>query len=237
MPESKHRRRRGRAGRGAPGSRRSTTTSLAAARPRKKKTNYIYLAVSALIAVLVIAGFAVGSAGFGLGGHFSQGGSSDQYVEGVGEQQDLMPTANHVAEGQNVEYSTTPPTSGDHWAVWARCGFYDYVIPDERIVHNLEHGNIVVSYNLTSAEEVQRLRNVIDDIGNSRIWGVTRSYDKIPVGTVALAAWGVMDTIQGIDEERIRTFFETYAGNLGPERIPCTQGGVVDPRPAEPSGN
>jgi mersacidin/lichenicidin family type 2 lantibiotic len=66
---------------------------------------------AALITVLVIAGCAVGSACFISG---SPGDSSDGYIEGVGEQQDLMPTANHVPEGQSVEYSTTPPTSGDH---------------------------------------------------------------------------------------------------------------------------
>jgi hypothetical protein len=195
LPQSKHRRRCAWAD---SGSHRSTTSS-------------------ALIAVLVIAGFAVSSACFVLG---SPGGSSDGYVEGVGEQQDLMPTANHVPEGQSVEYSTTPPTSGDHWEIWAECGFYDYAIPDEQVVHNLEHGNIVINYNLTSNEEVQRLRDVIDGISLSNIWGVTRFYDEIPEGTVVLTAWGVLDTMPGIDEERIRTFFE-YAGNLGPERIPC----------------
>jgi hypothetical protein len=234
LPESKYRRRRSRAARATPRSRRPTNTSLAASRPRKKKTNYIYLAVSALIAVLVIAGFAVGSASFGLG---SPGGSSDGYVEGVGVQQDLMPTRNHVPESQSVEYSTTPPTSGDHWEVWGRCGFYDYTLPDERIVHNLEHGNIVVNYNLTSEEEVQRLRDVFDSIGLSNIWGIARFYNEIPEGSIVLTAWGVMDTMQSIDEERISTFFEVYAGNLGPERIPCNQGGVVDPPPAESSGN
>jgi hypothetical protein len=230
LPESKHRRRRARASSG--GSRSST--SLAASQPRKKKTNYLYLAISALIAVLVIAGFAVGSAGLGIG---APGGSSDGYVEGVGVQQDLMPTRNHVPETQSVEYSTTPPTSGDHWEIWGQCGFYNYTLPDERIVHNLEHGNIVVNYNLASEEEVQRLRDVINSIGEANIWGMARFYDQIPEGTVALTAWGVMDTMQGIDEERIRTFFGTYAGSLGPERIPCNQGGIVDPPPAGSSGS
>jgi hypothetical protein len=186
-----------------------------------------------LIAVLVIGGFALGSAGLGLG---NRGSNSNGYVAGVGEQQDLMPTRNHVPEGQSVEYSTTPPTSGDHWEIWGRCGFYDYALPDERTVHNLEHGNIVVNYNLTSEAEVQRLRDLFNNIGEANIWGIARFYDKIPEGTVVLTAWGVMDTMQGIDEERIRNFFEAYAGNLGPERVPCNQGGTVDPPPAEPSG-
>ncbi|MFQ6028014.1 MAG: DUF3105 domain-containing protein, partial [Dehalococcoidia bacterium] len=137
MPVSRHRRRRGAGRRGA-----------AAARPRRKKTNYLYVGVSALIAVLVIAGFAVGGAGFGHGGGAGRTGSNEQYVEGVGTQQELMPTRNHVPEGQPVNYTSIPATSGDHWAEWAECNFYLHEIPDERITHNLEHGNIVISYNL-----------------------------------------------------------------------------------------
>ena len=92
---------------------------------------------------------------------------------------------------------------------------------DERIVHNLEHGNIVVSYNLASEEEVDRLRDALESIGKNAIWGVARSYDKIPSGTVALAAWGVLDTMQEVDEYRLKTFFDTYSGAMGPERIVC----------------
>jgi hypothetical protein len=88
-------------------------------------------------------------------------------------------------------------------------------------VHNLEHGNIVISYNLSGDAEVDQLKNALDGIGKSEVWGVTRLYNEIPSGTVALAAWGVLDTMQGVDGERITTFFETYSGVLGPERIVC----------------
>ena len=57
-----------------------------------------------------------------------------------------MPSMNHVPEWQSVAYSTTPPTSGPHWDRWADRGFYPDGLPDELIAHNLEHGNIVVSY-------------------------------------------------------------------------------------------
>ena len=215
MPESRHRRRRGRAvqrgGRGA--------DALTMTRPRRRKTNKFYLLASVVIAVLVIAGFAVGSVNFNQGS--AQTGSSEEYVEGVGLRQELMPTARHVGETRTVEHSTAPPTSGDHWATAARCGFYEDGLPNERIVHNLEHGNIVVSYNLATEEEVDRLKEAMDGIGSSVVWGGTRVYDDIPVGTVAAAAWGVLDTMEGVDRDRIKAFFDTYAGNLGPEKIPC----------------
>jgi len=223
LPISKHRRRRGRV---APGSNR-TAASLSIAQPRRKKTNWLYLGASGLIAVLVIGGFAVGSAGFGHSRGFNQSGTSDQYVEGIGVQHDIMPTQIHVPEGQTVEYSSIPATSGNHWAQWSRCGFFEEGLPDERVGHNLEHGNIVVSYNLTTPREADELRDVMGSVGLAGVVGVTRFYDKIEPGTVALSAWGVSDTMQGIDEDRINTFFSTYGGNLGPENVSCINSGVT----------
>ena len=214
---SRHRRRHGRAVQR--GSR--SVAAMAVARPRRKKGSKWLLLASATTAVLVIAGFAVGS--INLGNRPAQTGSSQEYVEGVGVRQDLMPSVSHVPESQSVTYSAFPPTSGEHWppGAQARCGFYTEGLADESIVHNLEHGNIVVSYNLATKEEVDRLQDVTDGIGLSQVWGVTRFYEKIPVGTVAVAAWGVLDTIEGIDRDRIKTFLETYAGSLGPEQVLC----------------
>ncbi len=179
------------------------------------------LRASGLIVVFVLASFAVGCAGF------AGRGTNDDYVEGVGIQHDVMPTRNHVTEPQTVEYNSIPATSGDHWAQWSRCGFFEDGLPDERIVHNLEHGNVVVSYNLATPEEVDELRDVMGSVGLAGTLGVTRFYDKLEPGTVALSAWGVSDTMTGIDEERINTFFSTYGGNLGPETVSCVNSGVM----------
>ena len=218
MPESKHRRRRGRA---LPRTARSAG-SLVASKPKKKKTNKFYLAASVTIAILVIAGFAVGGGVFGRGRSIGvKTGSADQFVEGVGFQQELRENF-HVRTGQLVDYDTVPATSGDHWDTPTACGFYEDGVADETIVHNLEHGNIVVSYNLATESQVEELGRAIDDIGLSNIWGVTRFDGQIPEGQVAVAAWGVLDTMSGVDQERLRVFFEAYAGNLGPEQFVCT---------------
>ena len=157
-------------------------------------------------------------------------GRSSQYVAGVGERQEIMPTLIHIPDGQRATYNTTPPTSGDHWDWWAQCGFYPNGLPDERIVHNLEHGNIVVSYNL-SAAETARLQAFMDSFEYAPAWAVTRFYDRIPAGKVALSAWGVLDTMTGVDAPRIIRFFEEYAGTMGPEfpnGLPCTDSGVAE---------
>ena len=226
MPESRHRRRHGRA---LPRSARSAGT-LATSRPKKQKTNKLLFVASAVIAILVIAGFMIPSLiGGGGGGGGARTGSSSAFVPGIGVRQELMPTGPsgrnvHFLESEFVEYNTVPPTSGDHWERWADCGFYEAGLPDERITHNLEHSNIVVSYNLATTEEIDQLRNALESIEFYYAWGVARFYDKIPQGTVALATWGVLDTIEGIDPDRINSFFSAYAGNLGPEQParPCS---------------
>ena len=189
---------------------------------RRKKTNKLYLVASLVIAVLVITSFAFAS--FTGGGGHAQRGSAQSYVEGLGTQFPILSSV-HIAEGAEAIYNSVPPTSGDHWGVArgipAPCGFYDDQLPDEMVVHNMEHGNIVVSYNLPLESDVSALRNAVNNIGLSRVWGVTRAYDKIEPGQVSLTAWGVLDTVQGVDPERISEFFEAYSGVLGPERIPC----------------
>ena len=217
MPVSRHRRRRGRAATRGPGSSRSRSAdNLSLTRPRRQKTNKFYLAAAVIIAVLVIGSFGLTSIPFGGGGGSAvRTGSANQFVLGVGEQQTIMPSRVHVADGVTVEYNTVPASSGEHYDTPVRCGFYREEIPDERIVHNLEHGNIVVSYNLD--EEADQLEDVISGIGLANAWAVSRPYLDIPPGTVALAAWGVLDFMQGVDGDRIKRFFDNYSGTLGPE--------------------
>ncbi|MFQ6028250.1 MAG: hypothetical protein ACE5Q6_12220, partial [Dehalococcoidia bacterium] len=87
--------------------------------------------------------------------------------------------------------------------------------------------------NLATDEEVDQLRDAFDDIGLATVWGLARAYSKIEPGTVSVAAWGVSDTMQGVDKDRLERFFETYAGTLGPERIICGNSGVMDPPPED----
>ena len=124
-------------------------------------------------------------------------------------------------------YSTVPPTSGRHWGAWSDCGFYNHPLPDELLVHNLEHGNIIVSYNLASDAEVAELRAAVEAIPLAHEFAIVRRYQAIPEGMVALTTWGVLDRMEGVEPERIARFFADYPANTGPEfanGLPCTTG-------------
>lgn len=59
----------------------------------------------------------------------------------------------HVNDISNVIYNSNPPTSGTHFAVWAKRGVYDRVISDGYLIHSLEHGYIVISYHCDVNDE------------------------------------------------------------------------------------
>ena len=214
MPESRHRR-----------NRRPRNLEIPRTTNRRGGTNKLLLIASIIIAVLVIAGFSIptildsvsGPSDFTLG-------TAEAHVDGVGEKQEIMRTKLHVdlnsdSSDDYVAYSTVPPTSGDHWGTPGRCGFYRDPVPDEAIVHNMEHSNIIIHYNLPNEADVDALESVYNELedGWRNHFTVVRPYDEIGVGQVALSAWGVLDIMDGVDEERIRSFYEHYVGRLGPE--------------------
>jgi hypothetical protein len=61
-----------------------------------------------------------------------------EVVEDVGRE--------HVTDIFGVKYSSNPPTSGPHFAVWAKPGVYDRLISDGHFIHSMEHGYIVIWY-------------------------------------------------------------------------------------------
>jgi hypothetical protein len=144
-----------------------------------------------------------------------------------------MPSRNHFPESVRIRdvdpngYNSVPPTSGQHWPRWSVCGFFNHPLPDELLVHNLEHGNIIVSYNLPDEADVSALRAAVSAIPSSDEIAIVRRYPDIPVGMVAITTWGVLDRMMGVDPERIADFFRRFPGNTGPEfanGLPCTTG-------------
>jgi hypothetical protein len=53
----------------------------------------------------------------------------------------------HIQDISEIQYNSNPPTSGNHFAYWAKKGVYDRVISDGYLIHSLEHGYVNISYN------------------------------------------------------------------------------------------
>ena len=218
MPESRHRRNR-------------RPRNLDIPRTSRGGPNKFILIGSIVIAVLVIGSFAAVPILQSLQGPGDVTyGTASAYVDGVGEKQDIMRTVRHVDlnnddSDDDVTYNTAPPTSGDHFSTPARCDFYTDPIADEVVVHNLEHSNIVINYNLPNQADVDALKDVYNNLEDSwrNHFTVVRPYGQLGVGQVGLATWGVSDVMDGVDQDRIVKFYETYVGRLGPEgAVPCS---------------
>ncbi|MEE2700732.1 MAG: DUF3105 domain-containing protein [Chloroflexota bacterium] len=197
---------------------------------RGRRRRILYLSLSGIVAILLVGSFVVAELPIGTGGLPEQTPGTNQsvYVKNIGEKQNIMSSAEHL-DGQLLQYNTTPPTSGDHWSAPSQCGFYTTQVNDEAIVHNLEHGHVILSYHLPDEADVDKLRQIHEGLAGSSNWLITRPYPALSEGEVALAAWGVLDKFDVIDEERIELFFETYKGNLFStetrslgQGIPCT---------------
>ena len=148
-------------------------------------------------------------------------------VPGVSGPVPVMKSPEHIPVGESADYRTIPPTSGPHWAATAQCGVHDDPLPDELIVHNLEHGQVVISYNLEDPAETSKLVLLVQRLIDFGQWGVLRPYSLIEPGTVALAVWGIADLAPGVDADRIVRFYETHKHNVFSEEsrlrgpIPC----------------
>ncbi len=53
----------------------------------------------------------------------------------------------HIDVGSAVDYNSNPPTSGPHYLEWIKKGIYDIPQDDRNLVHSLEHGYVIMSYN------------------------------------------------------------------------------------------
>jgi hypothetical protein len=129
----------------------------------------------------------------------------------------------HVADGVTVQYGTTPPTSGDHYSQPAEAGFYPPAtaaqIPDERFVHNFEHGQIVIWYQPGVPASVREdLQTYIErQSGNQSLALLGVPYDPAPA-PIVLTAWGAMQRCDAVSEEVIDAFREQYQ-NKGLEQV------------------
>ncbi|MFZ2522776.1 MAG: DUF3105 domain-containing protein [Minisyncoccia bacterium] len=121
----------------------------------------------------------------------------------------------HISIGaSHAPYNSNPPTSGPHYVQPAEWGVYQDELPDEQLIHNLEHGGIWISY------------KGIDDETKSKIEALVKSY---PVGLVitprlandspiTLASWGRLLKLDDFDEEKIKEFLKNNV-NKSPEPL------------------
>ncbi len=120
----------------------------------------------------------------------------------------------HIDEGaSHPAYNSNPPTSGWHYAAPADWGIYQDTIPDEVLVHNLEHGGIWLSYrDKDDSQTIQQLTDIARRYPNHVILTYRPADDR----PIAVAAWGHLLKLDAVDNTAILDFITRYI-RKGPE--------------------
>jgi hypothetical protein len=123
----------------------------------------------------------------------------------------------HIDEGESASYNSNPPTSGPHYKIAAAWGIYDEAPVDEKLVHNLEHGGIVISYNPNQIQEetLEQLRSQVRELSqfNPRIILTPKETLDAPL---ALTAWTYLQKLDRYDPAVVKAFYDAHIGR-GPE--------------------
>lgn len=198
------------------------------------------LAVAGIVAAVAIASFSGGS-----GSRNSGGGGSDikRVMTAAGcTYRDVKPfppkdKVNYHSDSptltSKVRWSTDPPSAGGHYGAWAVWGFYRQPVNPRQVVHNEEHGAVVIWWGpKVPASTVDKLEAFYEQQPDG-MFGTP--YPSL--GTkIALTAWtgdpstyyrngdyglGHIAVCSRFDQNAFATFRKAYRGK-GPEGIPLS---------------
>lgn len=118
----------------------------------------------------------------------------------------------HISVGAtHEEYNSNLPTSGPHYAQPAKWGVYQSELPDEQVVHNLEHGGIWIAYKDISDDT----KTALEEITKSglKIIMTPRAKNDAPI---TLASWGRVQKFESFNRQAILDFIKANT-NKSPE--------------------
>ena len=132
----------------------------------------------------------------------------------------LYPAQNrdHIEVGAvHDAYNSNPPSGGWHYALTAKKMFYTEALPDEYAVHNLEHGDVWITYHPRISDEAKK---TLKKFAFSRMLISPREQNETDI---ALVSWEHVDAFnlegQPVPDGRIQDFIDRYR-NKGPEQLP-----------------
>lgn len=147
-----------------------------------------------------------------------------------------------IAQVATTKYNSNPPTSGQHLETWVKPGIYTSPQSEGELIHSLEHGYIIISYNcgahlsfvkqvyaheddavatnsaITENPACGALQTQLEDLAKKK-----KLFKLIVVPrpqldtTIALTAWGYIDKFDDFDKDRIERFID-YHRDHGPEQ-------------------
>ncbi len=211
---------------------RRTATNKSSAGDRKMLLGILgasaVVLVVAAVAFLTLGGSSSASGDAGVKSAMESAGCSFKTVK----VHPLKPGLIHVQVGTVVPYNSFPPSGGSHYPTPAIWGFYTTAVDPRYVVHNQEHGGVILWWGpQTPASTVSDLRDFYDSSSLSMFGTPLKALGK----RVAITAWtgdtskyGSDPTYYGFahsavcptfNKSAFTKFRDTYRGK-GPEGIP-----------------
>ncbi|MDA1060212.1 MAG: DUF3105 domain-containing protein [bacterium] len=111
-------------------------------------------------------------------------------------------------------YNSNPPTSGWHTGESVPWGVYEEELPDEKLIHNLEHGGIWISYADIDEDSLAQLEEYAKKHSGSVVVTPRSQNDS----NLAVAAWGKLLKMDDLDMALIEEFYAQHK-NKSPEKF------------------
>jgi hypothetical protein len=123
----------------------------------------------------------------------------------------------HVPETEKVKYNSNPPTSGPHYAIWAQWGIHAKAPLDERLVHNLEHGGVVISYkpDQIQGQVLEQIKAQVRQLSKNNARIILTPRQNMDTA-IALTAWGYLQKLDRYDPAAVKAFYDAHIAR-GPE--------------------
>jgi hypothetical protein len=122
----------------------------------------------------------------------------------------------HGVAGASLQYGSDIPTSGLHDPKWVIPGVYDSAQRQEKLVHALEHGLVVVYYDKPGAAAWETLTAWAGLYNNP--WSGIVVTPKPGLGeALVLTAWNRLFRLERFDADAAAAFIDAFRGR-GPEK-------------------
>ena len=120
-----------------------------------------------------------------------------------------MAGQDHIDPGEQPDnWNSSPPTSGDHLATPLPPGVYDNDQDMRALVHNQEHGYVVILYKGIPPDQVDQLRQFVEARDGSKL--VLAPWSALESNGVALTAWQNLEVLQRVNMDVVQAFVNDF---------------------------